>query len=56
MFVGLAWSTEARTENCNSSSHLVAEISTVKVWEINDFGSNFLFISSFCVNQWLIYV
>ena len=38
------WSAESRTENFISIGHSVAEILNVKVWEINNFGNNFLFI------------
>ena len=38
------WSAESRNENFISIRHLVAEISNVKVREINNFGNNFLFI------------
>ena len=41
------WSAESRTENFISIGHSVAEILNVKVWEINNFGNNFLFLH-FC--------
>ena len=41
--VGLG-SAESRTENFISIRHSIAEILNVKVWEINNFGNNFLFI------------
>ena len=40
----MPWSAESRTENFISIGHSVAEILDIKVWEINNFGNNFLFI------------